>query len=148
MTNKGIIYLASVLNNIRCIIKQIYHVWEGYLWKIPVLRLNFPRHLALETVLKFKIFIAYLYCIDNNAKVKSLHLLNVSMAGSITPVLYLLNRLLRSGNKSRQLKENLTKFPSPFGSGNFSSFDWYFSQIPLQNMIYLHKIIYHYCLQW
>ena len=62
--------------------------------------------LKLETVLKFKIFIAYLYCIDNNAKVKSLHLLNVSMAGSITPVLYLLNRLLRSGNKSRQLKEN------------------------------------------
>jgi hypothetical protein len=26
------------------VIKQIYHVWEGYLRKIPVLRLNFPRH--------------------------------------------------------------------------------------------------------
>ena len=25
----------------------------------------------------------------------------------------------------------------PFGSGNFSSWDWYFSQIPLPNMIYL-----------
>ena len=25
------------------VIKQIYHVWEGYLRKIPVLRLNFPR---------------------------------------------------------------------------------------------------------
>ena len=23
------------------VIKQIYHVWEGYLQKIPVLRLNF-----------------------------------------------------------------------------------------------------------
>jgi hypothetical protein len=34
-----------------------------------------------------------------------------------------------------------TKFPSPFGSGNFSSLDWYFSQIPLPNMIYypIHK---------
>jgi hypothetical protein len=30
-----------------------------------------------------------------------------------------------------------TKFPSPFGSGNFSSLDWYFLQIPLSNMIYL-----------
>ena len=28
-----------------------------------------------------------------------------------------------------------------FGSGNFSSLDWYFSQIPLhKNMIYLFKI--------
>jgi hypothetical protein len=25
------------------------------------------------------------------------------------------------------------------GSGNFSSLDWYFSQIPLPNMIYLYK---------
>jgi hypothetical protein len=25
------------------LVKQIYHVWEGYLRKIPVLRLNFPR---------------------------------------------------------------------------------------------------------
>ena len=33
-----------------------------------------------------------------------------------------------------------TKFPSPFGSGNFSSLDWYFSQIPLPNMIYLYNI--------
>jgi hypothetical protein len=32
-----------------------------------------------------------------------------------------------------------TKFPSPFGSGNFSSLDWYFSQVPLPNMIYLYK---------
>jgi hypothetical protein len=30
-----------------------------------------------------------------------------------------------------------TKLPSPFGSGNCSSLDWYFSQIPLPNMIYL-----------
>jgi hypothetical protein len=30
------------------VIKQIYHVWEGYLRKIPVLRLNFPRHSARE----------------------------------------------------------------------------------------------------
>ena len=30
-----------------------------------------------------------------------------------------------------------------FGSGNFSSLDWYFSQIPLPNMIYLFIIIYH-----
>ena len=29
-----------------------------------------------------------------------------------------------------------TKFPSPFGSGNVSSIDWYFSLIPLPNMIY------------
>ena len=28
----------------------------------------------------------------------------------------------------------------PFGSGNFSSLDWYFSQIPIPNMIYLYKI--------
>ena len=34
-----------------------------------------------------------------------------------------------------------TKFPSPFGSGNFSSLDWYFSQIPLPNMIYLYIFI-------
>ena len=34
-----------------------------------------------------------------------------------------------------------TKFPSPFGSGNCSSLDWYFSQIPLPNMIYLYNII-------
>ena len=27
--------------------------------------------------------------------------------------------------------------PSPFGSGNFSSLDWYFSYIPLPNIIYL-----------
>ena len=27
-----------------------------------------------------------------------------------------------------------------FGSGNFSSLDWYFLQIPLPNMIYLYKI--------
>ena len=26
----------------------MYHVWEGYLWKIPVLRLNFPCHSARE----------------------------------------------------------------------------------------------------
>ena len=41
-----------------------------------------------------------------------------------------------------------TKFPSPFGSGNFLSLDWYFSQIPLPNMIQLPKekgqtMIYH-----
>jgi hypothetical protein len=34
-----------------------------------------------------------------------------------------------------------TKFPKPFGSGNFSSLDWYFSQIPLPSMIYLYIII-------
>jgi hypothetical protein len=28
-----------------------------------------------------------------------------------------------------------------FGSGNFSSLDWYFSQIPFPNMIYLYKIL-------
>jgi hypothetical protein len=38
-----------------------------------------------------------------------------------------------------------TKFPSSFCSGNFSSLDWYFSQIPLPNMIYLYKI--HFWLQ-
>ena len=31
-----------------------------------------------------------------------------------------------------------TKFPLPFGLGNFSSLDWYFSQITLPNMIYLY----------
>ena len=36
-----------------------------------------------------------------------------------------------------------TKFPSPFGSGNFSSLDWYFWQLPLPNMIYLYKIGYN-----
>jgi hypothetical membrane protein len=30
------------------VIKQIYHVWEGYLPKIPVLRLNFLRLSAGE----------------------------------------------------------------------------------------------------
>jgi len=29
---------------------QIYHVWEGYFRKIPVLRLNFTRHSAREIV--------------------------------------------------------------------------------------------------
>ena len=38
---KGIIYLASVLNNIRY--KQIYHVWEWYLRKIPVERRKISR---------------------------------------------------------------------------------------------------------
>jgi hypothetical protein len=41
-------------------------------------------------------------------------------------------------------KENTsleTKFPSPFGSENFSSLDWYFSQIPLPNMIHLYKTL-------
>jgi hypothetical protein len=33
-----------------------------------------------------------------------------------------------------------TKYPSPFGLGNFSSLDWYFSQIPFSNMIYQYKI--------
>ena len=33
-----------------------------------------------------------------------------------------------------------TKFHSPFGSGNCSSLDWYFSQIPLPNMIYLNRM--------
>jgi hypothetical protein len=33
-----------------------------------------------------------------------------------------------------------TKFPSALDSGNFLSFDWYFSQIPLTNMIYLYII--------
>jgi hypothetical protein len=32
--------IFNCLNNIT----QIYHVWEGYLRKIPVLRLNFPRY--------------------------------------------------------------------------------------------------------
>jgi hypothetical protein len=36
--------------------------------------------------------------------------------------------------QSRDEKFPETKFPSPFGSGNFSSLDWYFSQIPLPNM--------------
>jgi hypothetical protein len=34
-----------------------------------------------------------------------------------------------------------------FGSGNFSSLDWYFSQIPLPNMIYLHRILADYLLR-
>jgi hypothetical protein len=33
-----------------------------------------------------------------------------------------------------------TKFPSPFGSGNVLCLDWYFSQIPLPNMIYLYNV--------
>ena len=33
-----------------------------------------------------------------------------------------------------------TKFPSPFGSENFSSLDWYFSQLPRPNMT-LYKYI-------
>jgi hypothetical protein len=37
-----------VKKNITGVIKQIYHVWEGYLRKIPVLRLNFARHSARE----------------------------------------------------------------------------------------------------
>ena len=41
-TTKSIIYLASVLNNIRCNYTDISY-WERYLRKIPVLRLNFPR---------------------------------------------------------------------------------------------------------
>jgi hypothetical protein len=32
------------------------------------------------------------------------------------------------------------KFPSAFGSGNTSSLDWYFSQIPLPSMIYLYIV--------
>ena len=35
-----------------------------------------------------------------------------------------------------------TKFPSPIGSGNFSSLDWYFSQILLPSMIHLYKIVF------
>ena len=36
------------LNFPRRMVIQIYHVWEGYLRKIPVLRLNFPRLMARE----------------------------------------------------------------------------------------------------
>ena len=32
-----------------------------------------------------------------------------------------------------------------FGSGNFSSLDWYFLQIPLPNMIYLYKNFFLWC---
>lgn len=82
----------------------------------------------LETVLKFKMFIAYLYYIDNNAKFKSFHLLNVSMAGSIIPGLYLLNRLLRSWNKSRQLKENFHNNITIGDNSNkwfiYETYDW------------------------
>ena len=38
---------------------QIYHVWEGYLRKIPVLRQNFPRHSAREFGLSTGIFRKY-----------------------------------------------------------------------------------------
>jgi hypothetical protein len=34
-----------------------------------------------------------------------------------------------------------TKFTSPFGSENFSSLDWYFSQIPLPNMTLYNYIL-------
>jgi hypothetical protein len=40
------IFLAKL--NMMAVIKQIYHVWEGHLRKIPVLRLNFPRHSTRE----------------------------------------------------------------------------------------------------
>ena len=36
-----------------------------------------------------------------------------------------------------------TKFPSPLDVGNISSLDWYFSQTPLTNMIYLYIITPH-----
>jgi hypothetical protein len=38
----------SLISGSLRIIKQIYHVWEGDLQKIPVLRLNSPRHSARE----------------------------------------------------------------------------------------------------
>jgi hypothetical protein len=34
-----------------------------------------------------------------------------------------------------------TSLETKFGLGNFSSLDWYFSQIPLPNMIYLFNIV-------
>ena len=50
------------------------------------------------------------------------------------------------------------KFPEPkgegnlvsrlVGSGNFSSLDWYFSQIPLPNMIYLFNYTEYYLEHW
>jgi hypothetical protein len=46
-----------------------------------------------------------------------------------------------SCSSSGTLRTSLeTKFPSPFGSESCSSLDWYFSQIPLPNMIYLYNI--------
>jgi hypothetical protein len=51
-----------------------------------------------------------------------------------------LNRYIMLGGVFAKNTSLETKFPSPFGSGNFSSLNWYFSQIPLPNMIYLYKI--------
>jgi hypothetical protein len=44
---KGIIYLASVLNNIRCN-KQIYHVWEGSQITLPNMRYLFKMSLVCK----------------------------------------------------------------------------------------------------
>ena len=66
-----VLFIQPVFQIIFGVIKQIYHAWEGYLRKIGVLRLNFPRHSAREI---------------------------------------------------------------------FSSLDWYFSQIPLPNMIYQYNV--------
>jgi hypothetical protein len=52
---------------------------------------------------------------------------------------FVLNRYIILGGVFAKNTSLETKCPSPFGSGNFSSLDWYFSQIPLPNMIYLKK---------
>ena len=47
-TIKKRIFLKTTNKRYYLLIKQIYHAWEGYLRKIPVLRLNFPRLSARE----------------------------------------------------------------------------------------------------
>jgi hypothetical protein len=48
---------------------------------------------------------------------------------------------IKKKKKTNNKRKMAAKFPSPFGSGNFSSLDWYFSQITLPNMIYLYIFI-------
>ena len=88
-------------------IKQIHHVWEGYLRKIPVLRLNFP--------------------VDGSCLPPYLRCTFVQIKKTII-WFYILQYRCNNGifvNTSYDLFVHLY-------------LDWYFSQIPLPNMIYLY----------
>jgi hypothetical protein len=99
--------------------------------KIPVLRLNFPRHSARE--------------IFNNESKYRINKNKIQLFCARKYDAILLRKLFMQGiHFIRRLAFCIPIWlrtdTSPFGSGNFSSLDWYFSQILLPNMIYLYKI--------
>jgi hypothetical protein len=50
---QNVLFIQPVFKIIFGVIKQIYHVWKGYLRKLPILRLNFKTEIVrLSTGIK------------------------------------------------------------------------------------------------